>query len=213
MCMKSYIKICGISSLEQIKVAEKYRALWYGLVFFKKSPRNISFEKAELLVKEAPKSIYPVAVTVNANEDIIKKIVDIGITNIQLHGNETVEFCEYLKQKFNVKIFKGIGLEKEEDIIKAKKYNHVVDWVIFDKKDDFMFGGTGKNFNWNILSKVDINLNYIISGGLTHKNVLKALTLTKAKGVDVSSGVEKEYGLKSNELISKFCNSVKLYER
>ena len=76
-----------------------------------------------------------------------------------------------------------------------------------------MFGGTGKNFNWNILSKVDINLNYIISGGLNHKNVLKALTLTKAKGVDVSSGVEKEYGLKSNELISKFCNSVKLYER
>ena len=111
--MKSYIKICGISSLEQIKVAEKYKALWYGLVFFKKSPRNISFEKAEILVKQAPKSIYPVAVTVNANEDIIKKIVDIGITNIQLHGNETVEFCEYLKQKFNVKIFKGIGLEKK----------------------------------------------------------------------------------------------------
>ena len=56
-----------------------------------------------------------------------------------------MEFCEYLKQKFNVKIFKGIGLETEEDIIKAKKYNHVVDWVIFDKKDDFIFGGTGKD--------------------------------------------------------------------
>ena len=88
-----------------------------------------------------------------------------------------------------------------------------MDWIIFDKKDNSLYGGTGKRFNWNLLSKIDININYIISGGLTHSNVLRALTLTNAKGVDVSSGVEKIPGVKSNDLISKFCNSVKLYKR
>ncbi len=211
--MMPFIKICGIKSLTEVKVAKENNAQWYGLVFFKKSPRNINFKKAELIVKQAPKLIYPIAVTVNPDETLIKKLVDIGLGNIQLHGNETVEYCIFLKKKFNIKIFKGIGLETEDDINEAKKYSKIVDWIIFDKKDDFMHGGTGKSFNWNILSKVDININYIISGGLTHKNVLEALTLTGAKGVDVSSGVEENHGVKSEELISKFCNSVKLFKR
>tara|TARA_B100000029_G_scaffold473284_1_gene514529 strand:- start:596 stop:1231 length:636 start_codon:yes stop_codon:yes gene_type:complete len=211
--MTTFIKICGIKSLTEVKVAKENNALWYGLVFFEKSPRNIDFNMAEFIVKQAPKLIYPVAVTVNPDETLIKKIVDIGIENIQLHGNEEVEHCMLLKKKFNIKIFKGIGLETEGDICEAKKYSKIVDWIIFDKKDDFLFGGTGKNFDWNILSKIDININYIISGGLTHKNVLEALTLTGARGVDVSSGVEGKYGVKSEELISKFCNSVKLFKR
>ena len=93
----------------------------------------------------------------------------------------------------------------------ANKYKEIVDWIIFDRKDLLVYGGTGKSFNWNILSKIDTNINYIISGGLTHKNVLNALVKTKAKGVDVSSGVEKKIGHKSEDLIEKFCKSVKLY--
>ena len=111
----------------------------------------------------------------------------------------------------NKSIFKGIGLETKKDIGLAEKYNEIVDWIIFDKKDLLVHGGTGKSFNWNILSKIDTNINYIISGGLTHKNVLNALVKTKAKGVDVSSGVEKKIGHKSEDLIEKFCKSVKLY--
>ena len=142
---------------------------------------------------------------------MIGNLTEIGIRNIQLHGNETVEYCLYLKKKFNIKIFKGIGLETKKDIDLANKYKEIVDWIIFDKKDLLVHGGTGKSFNWNILSKIDTNINYIISGGLTHKNVLNALVKTKAKGVDVSSGVEKKIGHKSEDLIEKFCKSVKLY--
>ena len=211
--MIPYIKICGINSLEQVKIDKKNNAFWYGLVFFKKSPRNIDFDKAETIIRKSPKSIYPVAVTVNPEKKLVKNLLSIGIKNIQLHGNEPVEFCKILKEKFKIKIFKGIGLETEADIAKAREYINVVDWIIFDKKDNFLYGGTGKRFNWKLLSKIDIDINYIISGGLTHRNVLKALTLTNAKGVDVSSGVEKIQGVKSNVLISKFCNSVKLYKR
>ena len=211
--MLPFIKICGINSLEQVKIAEKNNAFWYGLVFFKKSPRNIDFHKAETIIKKSPKSIYPVAVTVNPEKNMIKDLLSIGIKNIQLHGNETIEYCKVLKETFGIKVFKGIGVETEEDLTKAKEYINVVDWIIFDKKDNSLYGGTGKRFNWKLLSKIDININYIISGGLTHSNVLRALTLTNAKGVDVSSGVEKIPGVKSNDLISKFCNSVKLYKR
>ena len=210
--MNTFIKICGIKKYDHIKVAEKHGALWYGLVFYKKSPRYIDLNKAEKIVEKSTKSIFPVAVTVNPEEKLIGNLTEIGIRNIQLHGNETVEFCEYFKKKFNIKIFKGIGLETKKDIDLAKKYKEIVDWIIFDRKDLLVYGGTGKSFNWNILSKIDTNINYIISGGLTHKNVLNALVKTKAKGVDVSSGVEKKIGHKSEDLIEKFCKSVKLYK-
>ena len=209
--MIPFIKICGIKKYDHIKVAEKHGALWYGLVFYKKSPRYIDLNKAEKIVEKSTKSIFPVAVTVNPDEKLIGNLSEIGIKNIQLHGNETLEYCLYLKKKFNIKIFKGIGLETKKDIGLAEKYNEIVDWIIFDKKDLLVHGGTGKSFNWNILSKIDTNINYIISGGLTHNNVLNALVRTKAKGVDVSSGVEKKIGHKSEDLIEKFYKSVKLY--
>ncbi len=209
--MTPFIKICGIKKYEHVRIAEANGALWYGLVFHKKSPRNIDLHDAKKIIKKSTSFISPVAVTVNPNESFIKNLKEIGIENIQLHGNETVEYCLYLKNKFNIKIFKGIGLESEEDIDLAKKYSKIVDWIIFDKKDLLIHGGTGKSFNWNILNKIDININYIISGGLTYKNVLEALSTTNAKGVDVSSGVEKTLGNKSEDLIEKFCNSVKLF--
>ena len=208
--MTPFIKICGIKKYEHVKVAEKNGALWYGLVFYKKSPRFIDLHDAEKIVKKSNKSIFPIAVTVNPEESFIKSFIEIGIENIQLHGTESLEYCLYLKNKFNVKIFKGIGLESKRDVYIAEKYSKIVDWIIFDKKDVIIHGGTGESFDWNILSKIDININYIISGGLTHRNVLGALNKTKAKGVDVSSGVETLLGEKSEDLIEKFCNSVKL---
>ena len=208
--MMPFIKICGIRKYEHVRTAEANGAFWYGLVFHKKSPRHIDLHDAKKIVQRPTSIISPVAVTVNPNESFIKDLKEIGIDNIQLHGNETLEYCSYLKNKFNIKVFKGIGLESEKDIELAKKYSKIVDWIIFDKKDMIIHGGTGESFNWNILDKIDININYIISGGLTYKNVLEALNTTSAKGVDVSSGVETTLGNKSEDLIKKFCKSVKL---
>ena len=208
--MKPLIKICGIKSLRHVIAAKDNGAFWYGLVFFKNSPRNIRIQEAKNIIKNAPDSILPVAVTVNPNIMLIEKLLNIGIKNFQLHGNETVEYCLFLRNKYDISIFKGIGIESEIDIVKAKKYDKVVNWIIFDKKDNFLHGGTGKTFDWNILNQAKFETDFLISGGLTHKNASEALTFTNARGIDVSSGVEKKLGQKCEELISKFCNSVKI---
>ena len=150
--MTPLIKICGIKKFDDVRVAEKNGASWYGLVFYKKSPRNISLNDAKKIVSKSAKSILPVAVTVNPDEFFIKQLIKIGINNIQLHGNETLEYCLFLKNKFNVKIIKGIGLETEKDIRLAEKYSKIVDWIIFDKKDLAAHGGTGESFDWKIFS-------------------------------------------------------------
>ena len=96
--MIPFIKICGIKKYDHARVAEKHGAQWYGLVFYKKSPRYIDLNKAEKIVEKSYTSIFPVAVTVNPEEKLIGNLTEIGIRNIQLHGNETVEHCLYLKK-------------------------------------------------------------------------------------------------------------------
>ena len=102
--MPFIIKICGITTHEHVRVLQDNGASWYGLVFHKQSPRYIELRKAEKIVKKSPSSISPVAVTVNPNESFIKDLTEIGIKNIQLHGNETPDYCLLLKKKFNIKI-------------------------------------------------------------------------------------------------------------
>ena len=202
------IKICGLKTLSEINCAVDYGASWYGLIFFRGSPRNIDLKAAEKLVAKTPKQIEPVAVTVNPSKNEIQELFNIGIKNIQLHGKESVKFCEDIHNKFKIKVFKAISIKKKNDIALANKYKDCSDWILFDYKDDYQLGGTGKAFNWNVLKNINLNFNWILSGGLDYNNVKKAISITNAKAVDVSSGVEERKGIKSTELIKKFCNSV-----
>ena len=202
------IKICGLKTLSEINCAVDYGASWYGLIFFRGSPRNIDLKAAEKLVANTPKQIEPVAVTANPSKNDIQELFNIGIKNIQLHGKESAKFCEDIHNKFKIKVFKAISIKKKSDIALANKYKDCSDWILFDYKDDYQLGGTGKAFNWNVLKDINLNFNWILSGGLDYNNVKKAISITNAKAVDVSSGVEERKGIKSTELIKKFCNSV-----
>ena len=205
---KTKIKLCGLKHPFEVKCAADYGATWYGMIFEKDSPRFISYKKAEVLLNSTPDCIKPIAVTVNPSNSKVQDLNKLGFKYIQLHGNESIDFCINLKKKFNLKIIKAISVRSLKDLKYANSYKNIVDWVLFDYKDDLLAGGTGKSFDWSLLDKNSLNFNWILSGGLDYNNIEIAIKSTMAKAVDVSSGVEVKKGIKSTELIKKFCNKI-----
>lgn len=209
--MKRKIKICGLKALDNVIEAHKHGAHWYGLIFYKKSPRNISLKDARFIVKNSPHNIKPVAVTVDSSLRQIENIVNTGVNTIQLHGNETIEYCNSLKANFGVTLIKSIGVKTVSDLKLVKSYNKFVDWLLFDSKGGYMPGGTGKSFRWEIVNSFRKEKKWILSGGLSISNIKEAIDITNAPALDVSSGVESKLGVKSKKLIKSFCNLVKDY--
>ena len=205
---KTKIKLCGLKHPFEVKCAADYGATWYGMIFEKDSPRFISYKKAEVLLNSTPDCIKPIAVTVNPSNSKVQDLNKLGFKYIQLHGNESIDFCINLKKKFNLKIIKAISVRSLKDLKYANSYKNIVDWVLFDYKDELLAGGTGKSFDWSLLDKNSLNFNWILSGGLDYNNIELALKSTKATAVDVSSGVEIKKGIKSTELIKEFCNKI-----
>ena len=205
---KTKIKLCGLKHPFEVKCAADYGAKWYGMIFEKDSPRFISYKQAEVMLNSTPDCIKPIAVTVNPSNSKVQDLNKLGFKYIQLHGNESIDFCINLKKKFNLKIIKAISVRSLKDLKYANSYKNTVDWILFDYKDDLLAGGTGKSFDWSLLDKNSLNFNWILSGGLDYNNIDLALKSTKATAVDVSSGVEIKKGIKSIELIKEFCNKI-----
>ena len=205
---KTKIKVCGLKNPFEVRCAADYGANWYGMIFEKNSPRFINYKQAEVLLNSTPDCIEPVAVTVNPSNLVVKDLNELGFKYIQLHGNESINFCISLKKKFNLKIIKAISVKTLKDLEYVDSYKNTVDWILFDYKDDLLAGGTGKSFNWSLLDKSSLNFNWILSGGLDYNNIELALKSTRTKAVDVSSGVEIKKGIKSTEMIKKFCNKI-----
>ena len=206
------IKVCGLKKKEEVQCAADYGACWYGMIFVKNSPRFINFKQAEILLNNTPDCIDPVAVTLNPSLANIKKLIEIGFKYIQLHGNESKNFCLSLQKKHKLRIIKAINVRSVKDLEFANSFKNAVDWILFDYKDDLLAGGTGRSFDWNLLAKNSFNFNWILSGGLDYNNVLKAIKKTGATAVDVSSGIEVRKGIKSLELIKNFCNKINNFE-
>ncbi len=205
---KTKIKICGLKRSSEVKCAADHGAQWYGMIFEKNSPRFITNKQAEVLLNNTPNCIEPIAVTINPSYSKIQAFMKLGFKCIQLHGNESINFCISIKNKFNLKIIKAISIRSLKDLEHAELYKNAVDWILFDYKDDLLAGGTGRSFDWNLLTKNSLNFNWILSGGLDYNNVIKAIKGIGAKAVDVSSGVEITKGIKSIELIKRFCNKI-----
>lgn len=211
--MSIKIKICGLKTSKEIEIAYQSGATWYGLVFYDKSSRNITLEEARHLVMNSPPKIKPVAVLVDENLERIEQISKIGITTIQLHGHEDLKLCYFLKEKYSFEIIKAIKIASSKDIEQANNYINCVDWILYDQKDKYMAGGSGKSFDWTMLRNKKLAYKWILSGGLDYKNIISALKITNARAVDVSSGVEDGSGKKSNYLITNFCKEIENYSR
>jgi phosphoribosylanthranilate isomerase len=213
------IKFCGLVSQDEVAFACKNNIYWAGFIFVKGSIRFISYENAKKIITNFKSKINFVGVFVNANNESISLGTNAGIKFIQLHGEESPERCEEIKNLFKLPIIKAIPIESEVDLRNIEAYNEVCDYFLLDKKNNNKKGyngGTGEIFDWNIIYKNKKWLSrckpWILSGGLNINNIEKAIRLTETKAIDVSSGIEYNPGIKSMELMDLFATKVNSYK-
>ena len=205
------IKICGIKNKETLICCEKNKVDFFGMIFYPKSPRNISIKNAFDLQKISEKlNIDGVGVFVNNDINELEKIINkINLQYVQLHGSEDELYISNLK-KFGVKIIKTISLSNKNDLKKINKYSNA-DYFLFDYKPlkDELPGGNAKSFNWDILKNLKTNKPWFLSGGINVNNIQQINDNINPFGVDLSSGVEKELGIKDNQIINNFIEKLK----
>jgi len=198
-------KICGLKEKDSILCCEANNVDFFGLIFYKKSPRNISYKNARELINFATDlRINPVGVFVNQGLNDLKDIITyLNLQYIQLHGDESQKYIDEIKNTFGIKIIKKFSIESEKDLIKVNEINNI-DYLLFDYKPSSgeLPGGNSKSFDWNLLKNAQIKLPWFVSGGINESNIKNIKKTLNPNGIDLSSGVEESLGKKSNKKIN-----------
>ena len=205
-------KVCGITQLKQLQQLDGLDIDFAGLIFYKDSPRYIGDKIAKEDLKNSDFDLKKVGVFVNSNYDEIMQVVeDYGLDVVQLHGDETPDLCEELSEDVEViKAFKVKDSKVSIDEMVAD-YDEVCDYYLFDTASSEVEGGTGKQFDWKVLSKAKIEKPFFLSGGIGVDDVakVKAFKHPDYYAVDINSKVEKEPGVKDMGLVLQFRQGLK----
>ncbi len=200
------IKVCGINDVSSMHAALKHGADYIGLVYYDKSPRNVSLNFSKSLISQRTKKSKIVALTVNPVDNFLLDLKnEINPDFIQLHGDETANRCLEIKKKVNIPIIKGLHVKNRSNLEKiTKEFEEVCDILLLDAPSESLPGGNGKQFNWDILKNYNSKTKWMLAGGLNIGNIKRAIDITKAPAVDISSGLEFKQGFKDPKLIEKF---------
>ena len=211
------VKICGLKTPEALEVALESGADLTGFVFFPPSPRNLGLEAAKVLGAQVRGRAGKVALTVDANDETLLGIIDaLKPDMLQLHGKETPERVATVRSRFGLPVMKALPISERSDLSPIREFANVADRLLFDARppqDATRPGGLGRTFDWLLLRGIDPKINFMLSGGLDASNVAKALAITNAPGVDVSSGVERAPGEKDLDKIREFIRVARKAER
>jgi phosphoribosylanthranilate isomerase len=193
--MSVQAKICGIKTPEALNAAIEGGARMVGFVFFPPSPRHVSIDTAKELALMLPTGMRCVALFVDPTDE--------------QHGDETPKRVSEIKTKYAMPIIKAFPVREAADIDRCADYADA-DWFLFDAKpvDADLPGGTGQRFDWGLLDGKGFDKPWMLSGGLTPDNVGDALSVLSPRAVDVSSGVERERGVKDEDKIRAFLDTV-----
>jgi len=206
------VKICGITSSEDMKMLSVFPIYAIGLNFIERSKRKIDLKTAKAIIKELPICIGTVLVL---EDEKIKKVIDLcnslSTHIVQLHGNESPEYCKKLKsKKKDIKIIKALKAE-EGTIKKLKDYEKVCDFILLDSANNKnQLGGTGKTADWKIARTIveKSKLPVILAGGLNPENIKDAIKKVKPYAIDINSGVESRVGKKDKKLLEKLISQI-----
>jgi len=209
------VKICGLRNLETLDSALEAGADMVGFVFFPPSPRHVDFALARELGIRAAGRALKVALSVNADDDwLAAGIAALQPDLLQLHGKETLARVAAVKARFQLPVMKAIAVETRDDLACVPDYAAIADRLMFDARaprDATRPGGLGKPFDWRLLKNLDPRVPFMLSGGLNRDNVAEAINITGARGVDVSSGVERAPGEKRPDLIRGFIQAARAH--
>ena len=188
------VKICGITNLEDAQAALRSGATAIGFIFYDKSPRYIHLETAIQIAADVNGKVSLVGVFVNESLDYVRKISEeIGLNFIQLHGNESPEYC----QQINLPVIKVFRVSPDFNISQINSYN--VHALLFDSYKKNNPGGTGKVLNWDKIANLQIDSPIILSGGLSVENIEDSIEAVSPSAVDVNSGVELSPGIRDEK--------------
>ncbi|KGO96935.1 phosphoribosylanthranilate isomerase [Flavobacterium enshiense] len=191
-------KICGMKYSSNIEEVAKLQPDYLGFIFYEKSPRFFNKE-----IPILPKSTQKVGVFVDAYlDDILDKIRRYNLQLVQLHGNESPEFC-YLLKHINIKVIKAFSIDDNFDFQTITPYENVCDYFLFDTKGQY-HGGNGTTFNWQILKNYPSQKPFFLSGGIGLEEVktIQQMNLP-IHAIDVNSKFEIEPGLKNTQLLKQ----------
>ncbi len=202
------VKICGLNSNIAVEAAVSASAAYCGFVFFAKSPRNLTIAQAAELTALVPSGLAKVALTVDADDAFLEKILDsVPLDMLQLHGSESTDRVTQVKAKFGLPVMKAISIASEADLSAIAEYSRIADQLLIDAKPApgaILPGGNGVPFDWRLIAGRRWASPWMLAGGLNAGNVHEAVRLTGANQVDVSSGVETSPGVKDAGLIASF---------
>ncbi len=201
---RTRVKICGLTTLEHARYGSGAMADFLGYIFYEKSPRYIEPSEAAAIITwiEGPANV---GVFVNKSIDDVNDIAKLtGIEYVQLHGDESPEYCELIEKPI-IKAFRVKADDTAETLRdRVQPYRDAAAYFLFDAYTSDVYGGSGKSFNWDILAKFDSPRPYLLAGGLSSENVKEAVKKVKPYGLDVSTSLEDEPGIKSFEKMETF---------
>jgi len=217
----TWVKICGMTNLEDALVAVEAGADAVGFVFYEKSPRWVSVETAREIVEKLPERVEKVGVFVNETEDGLLSVADAaGLTAIQMHGdNEDPRVADLIvKRKPQMRVLAAISMERPNPTGCAMMWHpDSVYAFLLDSGGASQHGGTGKSFDWAatvpVLDEIKVLAKVVAAGGLTSVNVNSAMEILKPWGVDVVSGVEASPGKKDPDEVREFVRAVRKMDR
>jgi len=202
---RTRIKICGITDAAHARLAADEGADAIGLVFYRESPRFIDAERAAGIARTLPAFVSSVGLFVDESEAGIRRILErVPLDMLQFQGGESPEFCE----RFGRPWMRAVRMEAGTDLLEYAGRFSRAKALLLDAHVPGQPGGTGQTFDWSAVPR-DLPLPIVLSGGLTSENVGRAIRGMRPWGVDVSSGVEKERGVKDPAKIVEFIRSVR----
>ncbi len=199
------VKICGMTRRADIDMAIQLGVDAIGLIFYEKSPRYLSIEKARTLLVDLPPFVDVVGVFVNPSSDAVQTVIqDIPLNLLQFHGSETNEFCS----QFGLPFLKAVLAESENKIAGCANLYKDAAAILLDTPHETQWGGTGEAFDWSRIP-TSLPLPIVLAGGINLSNVSEALAVPSVYAIDVCSGLEQNPGIKDSEKMKQFMQLVR----